>query len=484
MRFAPRTLAGQLIGLVMIALVIAQVASLVLFFGERSQAIRSARHLGLLERTASIVQVIEKTPKESREAIIAAIRSPRLRVWISEQSPLTTDPRDRRAGRLAAEFEAALPYRLREPARIGLTGESDDIRRLIRERRGDDDEHDDDDSDEHGEDDEHREGERRHSLRALDIAVSVPLSSGGWLNVATGFRPPGIAWAYPTLVSLPLMAIAILVAVVFGVRRITRPLGKLAIAAQRLGRGEDIQPLDEIGPDEVRRATAAFNAMQGRLTRFMRDRTFMLAAIGHDLRTPITAMRLRVEMIDDEDVKARLLASLDEMQQMAEAALAFAREDAAREETRRVDLGALVESVADDLAEIGGEIAIGAPDKIVFSCRPNALKRALRNLIENGLRYGKRVRVALARTAEEVAIVIDDDGPGIAESQLERVFEPFVRLDESRSRETGGVGLGLAIARSIVRGHGGDIALINRPEGGLRATIHLPIEESATKDKR
>jgi signal transduction histidine kinase len=244
-----------------------------------------------------------------------------------------------------------------------------------------------------------------------------------------------------------------------------------------LGRGQETAALVERGPRDVRRTIAAFNRMNQRLQRYVSGRTNMLAAISHDLRTPITSLRLRAEFVEDSETRERMIATLDEMQQMAEATLDFAREEAAPEHTRPVDLAALLQSLCDDLAELGQEVSFGeneAPAPATLACRPVALKRALRNLIENAVRYGQRARLALQASEEGFRIEIDDDGPGIAAEALERVFEPFVRLEESRSRETGGIGLGLAIARSIVRGHGGDIALATRDEGGLRASVTLP----------
>ncbi|MEK9662234.1 MAG: ATP-binding protein, partial [Alphaproteobacteria bacterium] len=225
--------------------------------------------------------------------------------------------------------------------------------------------------------------------------------------------------------------------------------------------------------------TEAFNAMQERLSRFIGDRTRLLAAISHDLRTPITSLRLRAEFIDDEETRAKVLETLDEMARMAEATLAFARDDAAAEETRPVDLAALLQSLADDLADLGHDVTCAEAPALAYRCRPVALKRALRNLIENAVRYGDRARISLAATPEGPRIAIEDDGPGIDPAALERVFEPFVRLEESRSRETGGVGLGLAIARSIVRAHGGELSLVNRSDAagkvaGLTATVALP----------
>ena len=214
--------------------------------------------------------------------------------------------------------------------------------------------------------------------------------------------------------------------------------------------------------------------MRARLDRYVRDRTAMLAAVSHDLRTPITSLRLHAEFVEDAETKAKIVAALDEMQRMTEDALAFIREDMQREETRTVDLHALVDSIAADLAELGHAISVAHSGRVLAVCRPAALRRALRNLLENAAAYGRRATVRIERDDAEIRIVVEDEGRGIPEADLERVFEPFVRLEASRSRDTGGSGLGLAIARSIIRGHGGDIALLNRAEGGLRATVVLP----------
>jgi signal transduction histidine kinase len=221
----------------------------------------------------------------------------------------------------------------------------------------------------------------------------------------------------------------------------------------------------------------------GRLLRFVKDRTQMLAAMCHDLRTPRSTLRLRAEFIEDDEIKAKILETLEEMQRMTEATLAFVREEAAVEPTRMVDLTALVESVASDLADLGKNVRFEEAARIDLACRPTGLKRAVRNLLENAVRYGERAEVALIDLENELQIVIDDDGPGVPEDQIERLFQPFVRLDESRSVEGGGIGLGLAIARSIVRNHGGDITLANRETGGLRATISLPKGQSGTPPK-
>jgi signal transduction histidine kinase len=323
------------------------------------------------------------------------------------------------------------------------------------------------------------QGPGRHSASPppAGLAIAIHLADGDWLNAVAAPPPPPPFPAWRVLVSLLALAGGVVLGVVLVVRRITAPLGALALAAERLGRGETVPPLRDAGPEEVRRTTRAFNRMQARLRRFVDDRTRMLAAISHDLRTPITTLRLRAELLEDEEQRPKILETLDEMQRMAEATLAFAHEDASSEETRAVDIASLVESLALDLQDLGREVALAPAGRIVLACRPLALKRAIRNLIENACIYGERARVAVALADNDVLIAIEDDGPGIVEAEMERVFQPFVRLEPSRSRETGGIGLGLAIARNIARAHGGDVTLANRPAGGLVATLRLPTHE-------
>jgi signal transduction histidine kinase len=213
--------------------------------------------------------------------------------------------------------------------------------------------------------------------------------------------------------------------------------------------------------------------MQARLQRFVEDRTRMLAAIGHDLRTPLTSLRLRAEFVSDPELQEKMLNTINEIQTMTEAALAFARAEATVERTRSVDLSALVESLCDDLAELSQDVTFIDSPKINYRCRADALRRAVRNLIENAVRYGERARVSLTGSAESIDIVVEDDGPGIPEGAIEQVFAPFFRIEHSRNRETGGVGLGLSIARAIARHHGGDILLANQ-RNGMRAIISLP----------
>ncbi len=238
-------------------------------------------------------------------------------------------------------------------------------------------------------------------------------------------------------------------------------------------------PLEETGPLEVERAAHAFNRMQEQVQRMIRDRTQMLGAISHDLRTPLTRLRLRAELIEDEEQQRKTIADLEEMQAMIAAALGFARDEAAVEQAAPLDLAALLQTICDEAADAGADVIYDGPEHARCIGRPTTLKRALANLVENAVRYGDRARVTLAIEPTRLRISVDDDGPGMPAAELERVFQPFYRLETSRSRATGGVGLGLALVRAAVDAHGGQVELANRPGGGLRATVLLPLSIGA-----
>jgi signal transduction histidine kinase len=312
------------------------------------------------------------------------------------------------------------------------------------------------------------------SWRALDANIELP--GGAWLLFATTLPDTGPSMS-PRLVAALLVAAGIIAALTaWAVRRATAPLRLLSDAAERLGRNVQSAPLPVAGTIEMQRASVAFNDMQARLRRLIENRTLMLAAISHDLRTELTLLRLKAEGIESAEDRERLMATIGEMEAMLTATLSFAREEAASEPAKRTDVGALVTSMVDDLADAGRDVTmIDASERIIADVKPIALRRALTNLIENAVKYGARARVSLTTSATGIAICVDDDGPGIPEEDLQRVLQPFFRLDPSRSRDTGGMGLGLAIAASVADAHGGFLRLVNRPERGLRAVLEMPV---------
>lgn len=303
--------------------------------------------------------------------------------------------------------------------------------------------------------------------------IGVQLINGCWAEITLHGPPPAFAWIR-LVTRFGGFGLVVVLCSLWFARSAARNLSQFSAAADAVGRSVDAPLLPESGPREVRLAAKAFNRMQERLKRFVNDRTQMLAAISHDLRTPLTRLRLRAEFVDDDAQRAKMLGDIAEMEAMIAATLAFARDDAVREPRSPQDLDQLLDQLASDLCDGGYPVQYEPEQPVVVSCSPGGLRRALTNLAENAVKYGGVARLALARSNELVTILIDDDGPGIPADMAEQVFQPFFRLEGSRNRDTGGVGLGLSVARTIIRGHGGDIALTNRPEGGLRVTVTLP----------
>lgn len=312
-----------------------------------------------------------------------------------------------------------------------------------------------------------------------------PAPNGGvWLNIVSPMPQPRPWHSTTFLIAFLGMTAAAALLTFWAVRRLIGPVATLAAAADALGRDVNAPPLPETGPLEVATAAAAFNTMAARIRRFVDDRTFMLSAIGHDLRTPITRLKLRAEFMEDDEQRAKMLADLDELAAMVSATLAFGRDVAGDEPVRAVDLAALIRTLLDETIDARPEsealLTYAGPEQLTIRARPVALKRALTNLVHNALNYGGSAQVALipprlTQSGRVVTVLIDDHGPGIPPDQLDQVFQPFHRLEGSRNRETGGTGLGLPIARNILRAHGGDVTLANRPDGGARATVVLPL---------
>jgi len=305
------------------------------------------------------------------------------------------------------------------------------------------------------------------------LVVRFDLDDGAPLVFAAPLS--GVGWALASRVGaeMLIMGLGTIVLAVWAARWLIRPLAAFGQAADRLGRDLRGAAIDELGPSEIRHAARALNEMQARLSRFVEDRTQMLAAISHDLRTPITRLRLRAEFVEDAEQRAKMLSDLDDMERMTDSVLAFARDEAGGEDPQPVDLTALIESLCNDAEDAGTPVTCAGVLSAPVSGRPVALKRGFANLIDNAAKYGGGVAIRLRENGGDVAVEIDDDGPGIPDEEMEQVFAPFFRLDGSRGAVKGS-GLGLSVARSIFRAHGGDVALSNRPEGGLRATVTLP----------
>ncbi len=313
---------------------------------------------------------------------------------------------------------------------------------------------------------------RRHSGHGLMIAVEQP--GRGWLVLGAPWPSSQAPIVWRLIFQTVILYAIVLLPVLWIARRISRSLRSLGDAARRFGPGEDPGPVEATGPPDVRAVIAAYNALRLRVTAMLEEKDRMLGAIGHDLRTPLAALRVRIESVEDDDDRTRMAETIDEMNQTLDDILSLARLGRPSEAITAVDLGALVDAVVEDFRDLDAPVTYQESPRLTLRLRPSLMRRAVRNLIENALKYGGVAEVSLRPGPHRVAIVVADTGPGIPADRLADVFVPFTRLESSRNRGTGGIGLGLALAQAIVRDAGGEIALANRASGGLEAIITLP----------
>ncbi|MES1929868.1 Signal transduction histidine kinase [Salinisphaera dokdonensis CL-ES53] len=449
MRVWPRSLSGRIVMLTLLALVVSQMVSFFIFMHERDRFVERVIVGNMSESVASAIRTLDFVPTVHRGQALAAMSTEDLRYRLARTPGRLFEHNADENSDQARGFEQEFARR------VGV--EVERVHVAIGPGLA------------HG-----------PSRRAGDaLRVAVQLDDGAWLRSRQRLFDPTRRWARFSLITLVVSGLFMAVIVIVTSRRMTRPLRDLARAAERFGRGEEVAPLPEQGAEEIRRSVTAFNRMRERLARFVAERTRMVAALAHDLRTPITALRLRLEFLPDDDNTRAMAATLDDMANMSEASLTFMREEAANEATRNVDLSALIDALCEDYRASGATVTFEPEARIALVCRPVAIRRALRNIIDNALAYGREARIALVDGDQAVTIEIIDAGPGIDEADMSRVFDPFVRLESSRSRDTGGTGLGLSIARSVVQGHGGEIALVNREAGGLCVQIRLPRDRLA-----
>ena len=466
MRFLPQSLFGRLALILLSGLLLAQLASTAIQFRDRGERLFQASGLYSAERIGEIVRLLDKADSRERERLVAILNVPPLRVSLT--SPVWPLPEQTAEKWPTTQFRKRLVRQLGEqyPLRVAVSDQP--VSANLRDM--------------HGFEGRHMGHMQGMGMRmgmtppdALVFLAQVMLRDGTWVTFENHIAEEVFADSTTLLLSLAILLATVIFVSLLAVRWVTRPLTMLATAADNLGGDINQPPLPETGPTEARYAAHAFNTMQVRLQRFIEDRARLLTAISHDLKTPITRMRLRTEMLDDDELRKNFTRNLDEMQAIATETLDFLRADDAHEPLQPVDVCALLEMIRDDAAELGQEIEIETCQLQPYPARPLALKRCIGNLVNNAIQYGGNVRVSPCETEETLMITITDSGPGIPEQQLEAVFEPFYRLETSRSRETGGTGLGLSIARNIALSHGGDLQLVNRPEGGLKAILSLPL---------
>ena len=320
-----------------------------------------------------------------------------------------------------------------------------------------------------------QDGRFRQSARKMPstaVLLTGRLPNGQWLHAAGLVRANDRASMVALVLQTFTLFVAVMVPLALVARRIARPLEDLTRRVRRVGVAEDPEPMERAGPDDVQQLIVAFNAMQARVSILLGEKDVMLGAIGHDLKTPLAALRVRVESVDDDEEREKMASTIDEMVTILDDILTLARLGKSGEPMQSVDIGAIVETVVSDFEHARFETS---DLRVVAHIRPVLIRRALRNLIGNAIAYGKHAALVVREEGGMIFVDIDDDGPGIDPDMAESMFEPFVRAERSRSRSTGGSGLGLTISRAIARAHGGDVVLRNRAEGGLRATMSFKL---------
>lgn len=451
MRLWPRSLAGQMAVLIALALFVAQAVNFGLALRERgefrlAQAARpvAVRIADAIEREAQGIRPIARDRgrirRTDRSVIPAALpRLPdfaaELREQLHEQG-VDAQRIDTGVRGWSAADEAMLSRRSSRPGRL----------------------------------------RRQPERPPLALLVAIEQPGRGWLVTVVPWNDDGGMHLFWRLFAQTLILYGVvLLPVLWIARRISRPLRDLTLAAQRFGRGQgEATAVPVRGPADIAGLVQSFNALQLRVIAMLDEKDRMLGAIGHDLRTPLAALRVRIESVEDDTDRARMADTIAEMNRTLDDILSLARMGRPSEPLTEVDLAALVDAVVEDFRDLGQEVAFEEAERLRMRLRPSLIRRAIRNLIENAVKYGGGAEVRLVAEAAAVRIEVADRGPGIPEERLGDVFEAFTRLETSRNRDTGGIGLGLALARTIVREAGGDVRLANRDGGGLCATIELP----------
>ncbi|NPD69348.1 HAMP domain-containing protein (plasmid) [Lichenicola cladoniae] len=409
----------------------------------------SARGMGLVDRINDIVLLLEAVPPAGRQVAAAAVADGSFRVDVQAPGSAGAVSLDAAAHRQPPQPEVFAPEHGRQRLVLRLAGGS----------------------------------ATTADRSVLDTGVgagpgsyvlAVEVQDGGWVVFTAPTRFWGLDQKARNGIKLAVLTLTVIGISVAAAYQLSRPIRRFTEAVRRFGNDPRAAALPVAGPVELREAVRAFNAMQAKIQAFVSDRTAMLAAISHDLRTPLTKIRLRGEFIEDDDQRARLFRDVDDMQAMVDSALAFFRDDLQDEEVTTFDFPELLRTIADDYADQGHPVAYDGLDNLVHRGKPFALKRAFTNLVDNAVKYGHAPELELRCREDTVVVAVRDSGPGIPTTAFEEVFAPFYRLERSRNRATGGVGLGLTSARSVIQGHGGSITLHNRESGGLELRVTLP----------
>ena len=470
MRLLPRSLFGRLMLVLASGLVVAQLLSAAINLVERDSVLVRASGMQPAQRIADIVTLLDSLSRAERERIVGILNVPPLVVAL-DRLPSSQDS-EATGGSHAAMFSAVLRNALGDdrPIRVAMSGTRPEWAPGVGRGRG---------LGPMGAGPMSGPGMHRFPRDGVAFLIQVRLQDGTWATFDTQVSQESATLPWRVLLTLATLLAAVLLLSWIAERWVTRPLQLLATAADELGRDINRPPLPEGGPVEVSRAARAFNTMQTRLVRFIDERTRLLTAMSHDLKTPLTRMRLRAELLEDANLRQKFEADLLEMEAMVTQTLDFMRGLSNQEPTQRIDIMGLLESLRADNEAMGRTVTIVGHVTRSPKGAPDLLKRCLSNIVDNAVIYGKSAQIRVEEGPDQLAIRVRDHGPGMPESEMEKVFEPFYRIEGSRSRETGGSGLGLAIARNIAQAHGGDVRLRNHEDGGLEAILTLTWDQES-----
>jgi len=477
-RWLPNSLFGRLMLVLATGLALALGLSAIINVAERDQLVRRSFGMQPAQRIADVVKLLDALPPVERQRVVTVFREPPLVLSLHGTPVIAEGPAaSGRSGLFATRLRATLDddRAVRVEARSGFAigpSEYGNGRRHFGPP---------------GIERPHRMGPGPGpgyaggmadgggpGMALAVVRTEVQLRDGQWARFDTELPATADTLPWRLVLTLAVLLLATLGLSWLAVRWVVRPLRVLAQAAQSLGEDLSRPPLPEGGPTEVRQATQAFNTMQRQLASFIDERTRMLTALSHDLKTPLTRMRLRTELLDDDEARPRFEADLQEMESMVTQTLDFMRGLGGHEARTQVDINALLQVLQADQQAMGRKVVIEGQAARPFVGVSSLLRRALGNLVDNAVLYGGGATVRVDDSPQRLVLHVLDTGPGMPEADLERVFEPFFRLETSRNRASGGTGLGLSIVRSIARLHGGDVVLRNRPTGGLDAELSLP----------
>ena len=456
-KLLPRSLVGQISSIVLLGMILIFYISMQLYSDERQQALNFVSSDSTLERVSSLINILTNTPYDLHDEIIVASQGLGFYLSLDQQAIVA----EHDISPLTDKLKQILPADLVQDVRVSAANINVPVQQRTMHHR-------------------HESMQARmNNGYNLKLTGSILLSDQHWLNFSSAINEETAQLPFKTMALVIFFTLIILFSMAWTIKRALEPIKALAIAANKVGNERDFKAMPMYGPSEIMPTISAFNQMQSNLATFIDDRSKMLAAISHDLRTPITSLRLRLEFIESSEDQIRMLATLDQMEKMLKATLDFSRDDAQKEQKQDIEVVSLLTTICDSYRDRGIDIKLNSADKLVYRLWPIAFRRVIENIINNSIAYGKdeqgevHISIDAYIDNQQLKLSLADTGKGIDESKFAEIIKPFVRLDKARGTQDSSVGLGLAISQSIVQAHAGQLSFSNQTTGGLRVDICL-----------